>query len=84
MGCRSNATRLKKRRDLNPHRISKQPIVSLTFAKEGRGAATALQFEGIDCQLLARFDSDLQRVIDAWGTLPTAIKKAVMTLVEHT
>jgi hypothetical protein len=54
--------------------------------EEGQGscAATALQFDGIHCQLLAAFDSDLQRVIDAWGTLPTAIKKAVMTLVEHT
>jgi hypothetical protein len=51
---------------------------------QGSGAATAPQFEGIHCQLLAAFDSDLQRVIDAWGTLPTAIKMAMMALVELT
>ena len=50
---------------------------------QGGGAANALQMDVSQSQLLATFDSNLQRVIGAWGTLPRGIKTAVMTLVEH-
>jgi hypothetical protein len=42
----------------------------------------ALQSNDADCPRLATPDTDLQAVTAAWGTLPDAIRRAVVALVE--
>jgi hypothetical protein len=37
--------------------------------------------EGVDTVLL-QFDSDLRRIIAAWGTLPDHLKRAMLALIE--
>ncbi len=49
---------------------------------KGCCAARALHPGGLDCQFLSSVDPELQRVMAAWGGLPTAIRKAIVTLLE--
>ena len=37
---------------------------------------------GLDCQFLPSVDPELQRVMAAWGGLPTAIRTAIATRLE--
>jgi hypothetical protein len=45
-------------------------------------AALALNCRSADCPSPALLDIDLQRVVAAWGTLPEAIRRAMMTMIE--
>lgn len=47
-----------------------------------RRAANALHLERLKSQLLASFDTDLQRVISQWNELPKAIRRAICALLE--
>jgi hypothetical protein len=48
---------------------------------QGWRAASALQTDGSDRCNLSSFSSDLQQIVAAWETLPTAIRKAILALV---
>ena len=44
-------------------------------------AAPALQTCGNDCRSPAAIDADLQAVISAWPSIPTAIRRAILSLL---
>ncbi len=46
-------------------------------------AAYALHLECFKGHLMASFDADLQRVVEAWDRLPEAVRKAVMVLTHR-
>jgi hypothetical protein len=48
---------------------------------QGYRAARALHVGSLNCPALASLDADLHHVIAAWGTLPEAIRRAVMALI---
>jgi hypothetical protein len=45
-------------------------------------AARALHSGGPNCHFLASLDPDLQRVIEAWDSLPEAIRRATLALID--
>ena len=45
------------------------------------GAANALHGSDAKCHRVSPVDADLQNVIDAWDTLPAAIKAAILAIV---
>lgn len=46
------------------------------------GAANALQPGGNGCRSVSPIDADLQAVIKAWDTLPVAIRKAIIAMID--
>jgi hypothetical protein len=61
---------------------AKRNSASTSIDHQQGGAARALHSGGPNCHCLSSVDADLQAVIAAWGGLPTAIRKAVMALIE--